>query len=133
VPVADSSWVVALLYPDDIHHKEAWWAFVEAGEVLVPELVVGESFSVLSYRYTRRELAEIGEAFLESVRVVETNLREGLEFHRKLKGPKISWVDSIVIMHALRLGEPLLSFDEKQIKVWERLQRKGGKAGQRRF
>jgi len=126
VPVADSSWVVALLYPDDIHHREAWWALVKAGEVLVPELVVGESFSVLSYRYTKRELAEIGKAFLESVRVVETNLDEGLEFHRKLKGPRISWVDSIVLMHALRLGEALLTFDENQRKVWERLQRRKG-------
>ncbi|NPA22256.1 MAG: PIN domain-containing protein [Candidatus Micrarchaeota archaeon] len=120
--VADSSFIVALLYPADVNHEKAVEIFNSLNRLDILDWAVGESATVLSYKLNKEDFVSIWRAFSPFLNTYNLSLRDALNFYSQLPpAPKVSFIDSAVIQLALSLQAPLLTFDKNQQKLWERL------------
>lgn len=120
--VADSSFLVALFYPPDVHHEEAVKQFKELEKIYVHHDLLKEALTVLVYRLGVERVREIYEKMTESDAFVVSyfGLEDVTGFWLSL-GRRISYFDAVGILLALKLGSDLLTFDRDQKKVYERL------------
>ena len=125
--VADSSFLVALFYPPDVHHGEAVKHFEELETVYVHHDLLKEALTVLMYRFDVEMVKEIYEKVTGSDAFVVSyfGLEDVTGFWLNL-GRRISYFDAVGILLALKLGSSLLTFDKEQRRVYERIMSAAG-------
>ncbi|HEX2066769.1 MAG TPA: PIN domain-containing protein [Candidatus Thermoplasmatota archaeon] len=123
MPVLDTSFLVALLNGDDLHHAEARSNALRL-PLVVPGPVLVELLQVVQHRTRRLHGDSAGR---QAARSAFTALEANPAFHlqadydgqlasaiyRKASG--LSYVDAVAVAVAHRAGEPLLSFDKEQL------------------
>jgi predicted nucleic acid-binding protein len=115
---ADSSWVIALINPEDRHHGDA----VAQVETLVgaPSLSAFALSEVLCGVKNRRraKYKQLTEVFTPIVPIDDVIAMKAAEIRVE---ERISLGDSIIIASALIHDTELLTFDKKMQSVFERL------------
>lgn len=115
---ADSSWLIALLDSEDLHHNDAVAQFESL--TLAPAisaLALGELLS--SFEIRRREKLKRLSASFEPVISVDAKIASkgaGIRVEHRL-----SLGDAIIVASALVHDTELLTFDKKMKDVFERL------------
>ncbi len=126
--VADSSFLVALFYPNDVHHIEAKKILEKTDSILIHIDLLKEALTVLMYKLGPKTTAAVYENIIDNeVFAVESfGLDEVFGFWLSLER-KISYFDALAIFLALKTGLPLVSFDVKQKRLFNAIKRRLGK------
>jgi predicted nucleic acid-binding protein len=115
MPVVDTSWLVALFNPEDAHHGKAVEGAREHGNYLIPHVILAEFLSLTDHRHgsrtARRAQSEIRADSAFQV-AQEADVDHVDELYRDR--PTLSYADCVAASLAIRLQEPILTFDEKQ-------------------
>ncbi len=115
---ADSSWLIALLDSDDLHHGDAVAQFERLGIApAISALALAELLS--SFEIRRREkLKRLSESFEPIIPVDAEIAAKGAEIRVE---HRLSLGDAIIVASALVHDTELLTFDKKMKTVFERL------------
>lgn len=123
--VIDSSFWVSLLIKGDSNYIKAYEKYqtVDLGKIFLTDQVLGETLTVIK----RIGKASAVEQFLHLLE--ESNLSYNTMdlsvFSEAIKifisSPKLSFVDCHVLATAIKTRSEILSFDNKQLKAFERL------------
>lgn len=115
---ADSSWLIALLDSEHLHHSDAVAQFERLGVApAISALALGELLS--SFEIRRREKLKRLSASFEPVVPVDAEIAaKGAEIRVE---HRLSLGDAIIVASALVRDTELLTFDKKMQNVFERL------------
>ena len=133
VPVADTSWLVALHSARDRFHKTAVARAAGENDLVVPDVVLGEFLNTMFWLSGGRTKPD--EAAAESRQVLNGILRTPAfrlvsdsdpEQSRRLflDHPELSYPDAVGIRVALETSAELLTFDGPQRRRWEGLRKR---------
>jgi predicted nucleic acid-binding protein len=119
--VADTSFLVAFFDADDARHQASRKALAAARPVVIPVEVLVELLGVLKVKAGRPASLAALDSLLR-IPTVEWDERGDVvgAYERMRSEAKLSFVDAAAIQCALRRGARLLSYDEPQVKAFER-------------
>lgn len=130
MPIVDTSVLVAMFNPDDVHRSDALRISKAAAEMVVPQLVLAEFLQVVEHM-TRRHTGGAAVAVASRRAYQEVQRGRNVVFHAGhdhakaaaiyLGNPKLSYIDAAAIQVALSTGQELASFDDDQVAVWKRM------------
>ncbi len=118
--IPDSSFLVALFLPEDVNHEKAKVIFEKEEKFLVPEDVVKETLTVITYKRNFNYTTKIWEILSSSevFEILKEDFKKLMNFYLSIK-KKISYFDACVIYFSLITNSPPCSFDKKLLTIWK--------------
>ncbi len=124
--IVDTSFLVALFIPEDELHEKALNEIENNNiELIIPDRVIEETFTVMCYKKGLDYALDILEKLKINKDVIIRTINEEefeliINLAKKLK-KKLSFVDYVVIYLALNDRYKILCFDDQIIKIFKNL------------
>jgi predicted nucleic acid-binding protein len=116
--VADTSWLFALIDPDDAHHEQARQEARQAAPVEIPDVILAETLDLIRWRFGKSEALEALEGF-EKLPHFVIGERASLADVKQvwMNHKSLTFADACAVALALKRGFGLRSFDKRQLRA----------------